>query len=80
MKESGQQQLATLLRWSVTRKRQSEPGKTQDVYEIGIYTSLELKLLWLLPCKVLVGEMAVLSGLEVDGLGKVEFLDDNTGS
>ena len=28
----------------------------------------------------LVGEVAVLSGLVVDGVGKVEFLDDDTGS
>jgi hypothetical protein len=42
--------------------------------------SLELKLLWLLPGEALVGEVPVLRGLEVDGLGEVELLDNDTGS
>jgi hypothetical protein len=44
------------------------------------YISLELKLLGLLPCKVLVGEVTVLGGLEIDGVDEVEFLDDDTGA
>jgi hypothetical protein len=39
--------------------------------------SLELKLLWLLPGEVLVGEVPVLSGLVVDGLGEIELLDND---
>jgi hypothetical protein len=41
---------------------------------------LELQLLGLLPGEFLVGEVAVLSGLEVDGVDEVEFLDDDTGT
>lgn len=42
--------------------------------------SLELQSLGLLPAEVLVGtKMTVLGGLEVDGLGQVELLDDDTG-
>jgi hypothetical protein len=41
---------------------------------------LELQLLGLLPGEFLVGEVAVLSGLEVDGVDEVEFLDDDTGA
>lgn len=39
---------------------------------------LELEGLWLLPAEVLVGEMTILGGLEIDWLGKVELLDDHT--
>lgn len=39
---------------------------------------LELELLWLLPAEVLVGEVTVLGGLEVDWLGQVELLDDHS--
>ena len=38
---------------------------------------LVLELLRLLPREVLVREVAVLGSLEVDGLGQVEFLDDD---
>lgn len=41
---------------------------------------LELKLLGLLPGEALVGEVAVLGGLVVDGVGQVELLDDDTGA
>lgn len=41
---------------------------------------LELEGLWLLPAEILVGEVTVLCGLEVDWLGEVELLDDNTWS
>ena len=41
---------------------------------------LELEDLGLLPAEVLVGEVAVLGGLEVDGLGQVELLDDDARS
>jgi len=41
---------------------------------------LELELLGLLPGEVLVGEVAVLSGLEVDGVDEVKLLDDDTGA
>ena len=41
---------------------------------------LELELLGLLPCEVLVGEVTVLGGLEVDGVDEVELLDDDTGA
>ena len=41
---------------------------------------LELENLGLLPAEVLVREVAILSGLEVDRLGKVELLDNHTGS
>lgn len=40
--------------------------------------SLELEGLWLLPGEALVSEVTVLGGLEVDGFGKVEVLDDDT--
>lgn len=43
-------------------------------------TRLELKGLWLLPGEVLVGEVTVLSSLEVDGLGQIKLLDNDTGS
>jgi hypothetical protein len=41
---------------------------------------LELELLGLLPSELLVGEVAVLGRLVVDGVGKVELLDDDTGT
>lgn len=41
---------------------------------------LELERLWLLPAEVLVGEVTVLGGLEVDRLGQVELLDDDSWS
>lgn len=41
---------------------------------------LDDELLGLLPGKVLVGEVTVLCRLEVDGLGKVELLDNDTGT
>jgi hypothetical protein len=41
-------------------------------------TPLELEGLGLLPGKVLVGEVTVLGSLEVDGLGKVQLLDNDT--
>jgi hypothetical protein len=41
---------------------------------------LELELLGLLPGEFLVGEVAVLGRLEVDGVDEVEFLDDDTGA
>lgn len=39
---------------------------------------LELKRLRLLPGEALVGEVAILGGLEVDWLGQVELLDDHS--
>lgn len=42
--------------------------------------NLEFESLWLLPAEVLVGEVTVLCGLEVDWLGQVELLDDHTWS
>ena len=41
---------------------------------------LELEDLGLLPTEVLVCEVAILGCLEVDGLGKVELLNNHTGS
>lgn len=41
---------------------------------------LELKLLGLLPGEALVGEVTVLGGLVVDGVGQVELLDNYTGA
>lgn len=41
---------------------------------------LELELSWLLPAEVLVGEVAVLGRLAVDGLGEVQVLDNHTGT
>lgn len=41
---------------------------------------LELERLGLLPVKVLVGKVAVLGGLVVDGLDEVELLDNDTGA
>jgi hypothetical protein len=41
-------------------------------------TSLELEGLGLLPGEVLVGEVTVLGSLEVDGLCKVQLLDNDT--
>jgi hypothetical protein len=41
---------------------------------------LELESLGLLPFEALVAEVAILGGLEVDRVGEVEFLDDNTRS
>lgn len=40
---------------------------------------LELELLGLLPGEGLVGEVTVLGGAVVDGVGKVELLNDDTG-
>lgn len=49
-----------------------------DFYEVP---ALVLESLGLLPAEVLVGaEVAVLGRLEVDGPGKVELLDDDTGA
>ncbi len=45
---------------------------------VQIVLKLELELLGLLPGEVLVGEVTVLSGLEVDGVDEVELLDDDT--
>jgi len=46
-----------------------------------MHLNLELESLRLLPAEALVGaEVAVLGSLEVDGLGKVELLDNNTGT
>lgn len=39
---------------------------------------LELESLWLLPAEVLIGEVAILGSLEVDRLGEIELLDNNT--
>jgi hypothetical protein len=39
---------------------------------------LKLEGLGLLPAEVLVSEVAIFSGLEVDGLGEVELFDDDT--
>lgn len=44
------------------------------------FTHLELESSWLLPGEVLVGEVAVLGRLAVDGLGEVQVLDDDTGT
>lgn len=41
---------------------------------------LELELLGLLPGEVLVGEVTVLSGLEVNGVDEVKLLDNDTGA
>jgi hypothetical protein len=41
---------------------------------------LPLEGLWLLPAEFLAGEVTVLGSLEVDWLGQVELLDDNTWS
>ncbi len=41
---------------------------------------LELEGLGLLPGELLVGEVTVLGGLEVDGLGKVKLTDNDTGT
>ena len=41
---------------------------------------LEFESLRLLPAEVLVGEVSVLCGLEVDRLGQVKLLDNNTRS
>lgn len=43
-------------------------------------TRLELEGLRLLPGELLVGEVTVLGGLEVDGLGQIELLDNDTGT
>jgi hypothetical protein len=43
-------------------------------------SGLQSKLLGLLPLEILVREMAVLGRLEVDWVGKVELLDDDTRS
>ena len=42
--------------------------------------NLELELLGLLPGEFLVGEVSILSGLVVDGVGEVQLLDDDTGT
>ena len=39
---------------------------------------LELELLGLLPGEVLVGEVAILGGCVVDGVGEVQLLDNDT--
>jgi len=41
---------------------------------------LEFESLGLLPAEVLVGEVSVLCSLEVNGLGQVELLDNDTWS
>lgn len=49
------------------------------IMAMGImYVSLESESLWLLPAEFLVGEVTVLSGLEVDGLCQLKLLDDNS--
>lgn len=44
----------------------------------GYNDNLENELLWLLPGEVLVGEVAVLRSLVVDGLRQIQLLYDNT--
>lgn len=55
-----------------------------EVDSIPLYassiTKLKLELLGLLPSKALVGEVTVLSGLEVDGVNEVQLLDNDTGA
>lgn len=41
---------------------------------------LELEGLWLLPAEFLAGEVTVLSSLEVDWLGQIKLLDNDTRS
>ena len=50
------------------------------MYKKLALVELELELLGLLPGEFLVGEVAVLSGLEVDGVDEVKLLDDDTGA
>ena len=45
-----------------------------------IVVHLELELLGLLPGEILVGEVTVLGGCVVDGVGEVQLLDDDTGT
>lgn len=52
-----------------------------DDVESLLISCLELESLGLLPAEVLVGaEVTVLGSLEVDGLGKVKLLDNDTGT
>lgn len=48
------------------------------IQSMPLVIHLELKLLGLLPGEALVSEMSVLGGLVVNGVGKVEFLDNDT--
>lgn len=45
-----------------------------------LYFYLELEGLWLLPAEFLAGEVTVLSSLEVDWLGQIKLLDNDTRS
>ena len=56
-----------------------EVEKMLKEWEVGAQ-SLEVEFLRLLPREVLVREMTVLGGLIVNGLCKIEFLDDHTRS
>jgi len=52
--------------------------KISALMKKGEKKRLELELLGLLPGEFLVGEVTVLSGLEVDGVAEVELLVDDT--
>ena len=49
-------------------------------YKVPIWVHLELESLGLLPAEVLVCEVTVLGGLEIDWLSQVELLDNHTWS
>lgn len=50
------------------------------LYVSLLYFYLKLESLWLLPAEFLVGEVTVLSSLEVDWLGQIKLLDNHTRS
>lgn len=54
------------------------PARPISIINGVLFRNLELELLWLFPGEALVGEVTVLGSLEVDWLGQVELLDDNS--
>lgn len=63
------------------RKKDIKKYSSFNAATLGLSgTRLELESLGLLPGELLVGEVAVLGGRGVDGLGKVKLLDDDTGT
>lgn len=50
----------------------------ESIIDVPWLVQLELQGLWLLPAEALVGEVTVLGGLEVNWLGQVKLLHDDT--
>lgn len=55
----------------------AQAGEVDSPAERGVGVILKFELLWLFPGEILAREVAVLCGLEVDWVDKIQFLDDH---